>query len=87
MSTGGVVVRNEVLTVHVGVLRVGLLAVGCWGCDAGCFVGYGVIECVNAGSGSKGGGGVEVFMMVVLVVVCWECDYWRRMLKVGLLRV
>ena len=33
------------------------------------------------------GGGVEVLMMVVLVVVCWECDYWRRMLKVGLLRV
>ena len=30
---------------------------------------------------------MEVLMMVVLVVVNWECDYWRRMLKVGLLRV
>ena len=57
MSTGGVVVRNEVLTVHVGVLRVGLLAVGCWGCGAGCFAGSRVIECGNAGSESKGGGG------------------------------
>ena len=46
MSTGGVVVRNEVLTVHVGVLRVGLLAVGCWGCVLGLRAGVACWGCV-----------------------------------------
>ena len=63
MSTGGVVVRNEVLTVHVGVLTVGLLAVGFWGCVLGlrCWVfcwiwGYWVWECWEWEYGGGGGG-------------------------------
>ena len=66
MSTGGVVVRNEVLTVHVGVLRVGLLAVGCWGCVLGLRAGVavlgvlldlGLLSVGMLGVGVRGGGG------------------------------
>ena len=49
------------LTVHVGVLRVGLLAVGCWGCvlrlRCWVFCWIWIIECGNAGSGGEGVGG------------------------------
>ena len=54
----------------------------------GVLLDLGLLSVGMLGVGVRGrGGGVEVLMMVVLVVVCWECDYWRRMLKVGLLRV